>query len=52
MSPAIDVKAGYERMKDTVLEELKKSFRPEFLNRVDETIVFRPLSKEDLGDHR
>ena len=35
-------------MKDTVLEELKKSFRPEFLNRVDEKIVFRPLSKEDL----
>ena len=44
-----DVKAGYDRMKGTVLEELKKSFRPEFLNRVDETIVFKPLSKEDLG---
>jgi ATP-dependent Clp protease ATP-binding subunit ClpC len=43
-----DAKASYEKMKGTVLEELKKSFRPEFLNRVDETVVFRALSKEDL----
>ncbi|MBI5078925.1 ATP-dependent Clp protease ATP-binding subunit [Candidatus Saganbacteria bacterium] len=44
-----DAKASYEKMKNTVLEELKKNFRPEFLNRVDETIVFQPLSKEDLS---
>ncbi len=44
-----DIKASYERMKERLLEELKKTFRPEFLNRVDEAIVFRPLSKEDLG---
>ncbi|MBN3033057.1 MAG: ATP-dependent Clp protease ATP-binding subunit [Candidatus Saganbacteria bacterium] len=43
-----DVQSSYEKMKNVVLEELKKNFRPEFLNRVDETIVFRPLAKEDL----
>jgi ATP-dependent Clp protease ATP-binding subunit ClpC len=43
-----DAQSSYERMKTTVLEEQKKRFRPEFLNRVDETIVFRPLTKEDL----
>jgi len=44
-----DVQASYDRMKETVLEELKKQFKPEFLNRVDAKIVFRPLSREDLG---
>ncbi|MDI6731461.1 MAG: ATP-dependent Clp protease ATP-binding subunit [Candidatus Margulisbacteria bacterium] len=44
-----DTEASYDRMKTTVLDELKKQFRPEFLNRVDEQIVFRPLSKEDLA---
>jgi ATP-dependent Clp protease ATP-binding subunit ClpB len=39
---------GYERMKDAVLEEMRGSFRPEFLNRVDETIVFHALSEEHL----
>jgi ATP-dependent Clp protease ATP-binding subunit ClpC len=43
-----DAQAGYAKMKETVLEQLKKSFRPEFLNRVDESVVFRPLAKEDL----
>jgi ATP-dependent Clp protease ATP-binding subunit ClpC len=43
-----DAQSSYERMKGTVLEELKKKFRPEFLNRIDEAIVFRPLSKEEL----
>jgi len=38
----------YERMKGKVNEELKKSFRPEFLNRVDETIVFPQLIKSEL----
>ncbi len=38
----------YERMKATVLEELRRHFRPEFLNRVDETIVFHALSEEHL----
>jgi ATP-dependent Clp protease ATP-binding subunit ClpC len=44
-----DAQIGYERMKEKVLDEMKKKFRPEFLNRIDETIVFRALSKEDLG---
>jgi ATP-dependent Clp protease ATP-binding subunit ClpB len=38
----------YERMKEAVLEELRRSFRPEFLNRVDETIVFHALSEDHL----
>ncbi|HEU0140004.1 MAG TPA: ATP-dependent chaperone ClpB [Bryobacteraceae bacterium] len=38
----------YERMKDAVLEELRRGFRPEFLNRVDEIIVFHALSEEHL----
>ena len=38
----------YDRMKDTVTEELKKHFRPEFLNRVDDTIVFTALTEENL----
>jgi ATP-dependent Clp protease ATP-binding subunit ClpC len=37
-----------ERMRDTVMEELKLVFKPEFLNRVDETIVFRQLTREDI----
>jgi ATP-dependent Clp protease ATP-binding subunit ClpC len=39
---------SYQRIKDRILEEIKKKFRPEFLNRIDETIIFRPLAKEDL----
>jgi ATP-dependent Clp protease ATP-binding subunit ClpB len=39
---------GYERMKAAVLEELRQEFRPEFLNRVDEVIVFHSLSEEHL----
>src|SRR5207344_294737 len=38
----------YDRMKDAVLEEMRHHFRPEFLNRVDETIVFHSLSEEHL----
>jgi len=38
----------YERMKESVLDALRHHFRPEFLNRVDETIVFHSLSEEDL----
>jgi ATP-dependent Clp protease ATP-binding subunit ClpB len=39
---------GYERMKQAVLEERRRHFRPEFLNRVDEIIVFHALSEEHL----
>ena len=39
---------AYEKMKENVLEELKKTFRPEFLNRVDEIIVFHQLQEEHI----
>ncbi|UOF91854.1 ATP-dependent Clp protease ATP-binding subunit [Fodinisporobacter ferrooxydans] len=38
----------YTDMKDKVMDELKKQFRPEFLNRIDEVIVFHPLSQEHI----
>ena len=38
----------YQSMRSRLLDEVKKVFKPEFLNRVDDTIVFRPLTKEDL----
>jgi len=38
----------YQEMKEKLLEEVKRTFKPEFLNRIDDTIVFRPLVKEDL----
>ncbi len=38
----------YEQMKNKMLEEMKKLFRPEFLNRVDETIVFQHLKREEI----
>ncbi|TFG46163.1 MAG: AAA family ATPase, partial [Dehalococcoidia bacterium] len=41
-------KEGYEKMKDKVLAEVRKQFRPEFINRVDEIIVFHELTEEQL----
>jgi len=38
----------YEKMKEKLLDELKKSFRPEFLNRIDGVVVFHALTKEDI----
>jgi ATP-dependent Clp protease ATP-binding subunit ClpC len=38
----------YQDMKDKLLEEVKRTFKPEFLNRIDDIIVFRQLVKEDL----
>jgi ATP-dependent Clp protease ATP-binding subunit ClpC len=38
----------HDRMKDKVMEELKRSFRPEFLNRIDEVIVFHSLTRENV----
>ena len=43
-----DERLTYERMKDKVMDELKRSFRPEFLNRIDDTIVFSTLSPDDV----
>lgn len=39
---------NYQEMKEKLLEEVKRTFKPEFLNRIDDTIVFRPLLREDL----
>ncbi|MBQ2983167.1 MAG: ATP-dependent Clp protease ATP-binding subunit [Candidatus Gastranaerophilales bacterium] len=43
-----DKKDRYEKLKDTVNEELKKAFRPEFLNRIDDIIVFAHLNQEEI----
>ncbi len=39
---------SYQRMKENLLDKLKKAFRPEFLNRIDDTVVFRSLTKEQI----
>ncbi len=46
--PQEDKERDYREMKDTVMEEVKRVFNPEFINRIDEIIVFRPLTKEDM----
>src|SRR5216117_3422371 len=46
-SPITD-ENSYEQMREKILEEAKKTFRPEFLNRLDDVIVFRALTKPDL----
>ena len=43
-----EAKDKYEKLKETVSEEMKKAFRPEFLNRIDETIVFAHLTQEEI----
>ena len=43
-------KDKYEKLKETVMEELKKQFRPEFLNRIDDIIVFAHLNKEEIRE--
>ncbi|MDD5594516.1 MAG: AAA family ATPase, partial [Candidatus Margulisbacteria bacterium] len=43
-----DREANYEKMRDLVLADMKKGFRPEFLNRIDEIIVFHPLTDDEL----
>ncbi|MNZ84486.1 Negative regulator of genetic competence ClpC/MecB [compost metagenome] len=45
-----DSGADYDNMKGKVMEELKKSFRPEFLNRIDEIIVFHSLEEKHIGE--
>jgi ATP-dependent Clp protease ATP-binding subunit ClpC len=45
---AMKDEANYEHMRDKILEEAKRAFRPEFLNRLDDIIVFRSLTKPDL----
>ncbi len=42
------IKNQYEKMKDNVMSELKKTFNPEFLNRIDDVVVFHPLTQDHL----
>ena len=44
-----DPRSSYEAMRDKVNEEINRAFNPEFLNRVDDTIVFHPLSRDDIA---
>src|SRR6202163_3909767 len=46
-SPISD-EATYERMRERIMDESKRTFRPEFLNRLDDVIVFRSFTKPDL----
>ena len=43
-----DEKSDYEQMKSKVMDELRRTFRPEFLNRIDEIIVFHSLTRDDI----
>lgn len=43
-----DEKQNYKKMKEGVMEEVKRLFKPEFINRIDEIMVFHPLNKEDM----
>jgi ATP-dependent Clp protease ATP-binding subunit ClpC len=45
-----DGRMDYDRIKDQVEEEIENTFQPEFLNRLDDIIVFHPLSKEQIGE--
>jgi len=45
---SVEGEASYEAMKQRIMDEVRKTFRPEFINRLDEIIVFHPLSQEDL----
>lgn len=44
----VDIKQDHEAMQKRLMEELKKAFRPEFLNRIDESVVFRALAKDEI----
>ncbi len=43
-----DEKADYNKMKSNVMEEVKRLFKPEFINRIDEIMVFHPLTEQDM----
>jgi len=45
-----DAEKQFAEVKDKLLGQLKKLFRPEFLNRVDGTVVFRPLTRDEIGE--
>ena len=45
-----DGSVSFEAVKEAVMGELKRTFRPEFLNRIDETIIFHPLTEENIAE--
>jgi len=45
-----DEETDYKKMKSSVMEEVKRIFKPEFINRIDEVLVFRVLNKEDIKE--
>lgn len=45
---AVDKSANYDAMRDTIMKTVKETFRPEFVNRLDEMVVFRSLNKDEL----
>ena len=45
-----DGEKSFEAVKDAVMAELKRTFRPEFMNRIDETIIFHPLNAQDIAE--
>ena len=47
-----DEKEDYKKMQSNVMDEVKRIFRPEFLNRIDEIIVFHALTESELGENR
>ena len=47
---AADAKTTFDRMEEKVKEEIKRAFNPEFLNRLDDSIVFHPLTREQIGE--
>ncbi len=49
-SAKTDEKKDYDTMKSHVMEEVKKLFKPEFINRIDDIVVFRALNKKDMGE--
>ncbi len=49
-SSGSEADAGYDNMKDSINEALKEQFKPEFLNRLDDIIIFRKLTKEEAGE--
>jgi len=49
-APEEEEKGEYEKIKENITDELKRTFRPEFLNRIDEIIMFHPLNEEHVSD--
>ena len=48
MASEENTERDYRKMKDTVMDEVKRVFNPEFINRIDDILVFHPLSEQDM----